>query len=733
MMRFGLAVRAATLLVALSWFFSIATAQTVLPLPADLAMPGGSVQAIALQGDGKVLVGGDIGKIGGAPRRNLARLNADGSVDATFHVDVDNTVLAIAVSGSTAYISGMFSHVGTQQRFGVAAIDLDTGEVLPWNPGAAPAYISALAVGNGAVYIGGYFGTMGGASRTGLAAVDAVTGVALPFDAQMASGQVTALAIDDGIVYAGGFFGLVGGIPHNGLVAFDATTGAADAWAPFAADEYCLVRDIAIVGSTLYTSGNQFRTQTGGFSALAAFDLTSHTRLAWEAPYFADTFHIAAEGSSMYVAGQFFNAGASSIGFAKIRLTDASLEPWDADVDADLGIAVATDGSHVYIGGQFTHAQGVETGGFARVDSDTAALADSPPIEAVSELGALAYQDDGKIVIGGYFARVDGIPRKNIARLLADGSVDPDFDPGANGYVWGLLVHDSTIYASGNFSQLGGLPRKALGAIDANTGATTAWNPTIGQSGPGLPYIGSLVASDTTLYAAGLFSTLGNQARANLAAVDLASGSILPWAPGTDDQVTALTMANGSVFAGGFFSTAGGQPREHLAAFDATTGSLLAWNPGANDTVFALAAHGDSVFAGGEFTLLGGQPRSALAEIDATTGGVSDWAPIADASVHALDVGEDRLFAGGAFSTIDGEPRASIAAFDVSTHALTPWSVAVDGLVHQIAVGSGAVAFGGSFMHAGGEFHDGVAVATLVIDYLFGDGFDGASPLAPPH
>jgi len=47
--------------------------------------PNGTVYAVALQGDGKVLVGGDFTQVNGAPFNHLARLNRDGSVDMTFY------------------------------------------------------------------------------------------------------------------------------------------------------------------------------------------------------------------------------------------------------------------------------------------------------------------------------------------------------------------------------------------------------------------------------------------------------------------------------------------------------------------------------------------------------------------------------------------------------------------------------------------------------------------------
>ena len=52
------------------------------------------MSAIALQPDGKILVAGDFTMIGGGgtghtPRNRIGRLNADGSLDATFNPGAD--------------------------------------------------------------------------------------------------------------------------------------------------------------------------------------------------------------------------------------------------------------------------------------------------------------------------------------------------------------------------------------------------------------------------------------------------------------------------------------------------------------------------------------------------------------------------------------------------------------------------------------------------------------------
>ncbi len=49
------------------------------------AAEGQEIYALALQSDGKILVAGDIRILDGALRRNIARLNPDGTLDSVFN------------------------------------------------------------------------------------------------------------------------------------------------------------------------------------------------------------------------------------------------------------------------------------------------------------------------------------------------------------------------------------------------------------------------------------------------------------------------------------------------------------------------------------------------------------------------------------------------------------------------------------------------------------------------
>src|SRR5688572_2678417 len=66
----------------------------------------GRVFAIAVQEDGKIIIGGEFSTVGGAPHGSIARLNADGTVDDTFQASVDHVVAAVALQADGKILAG---------------------------------------------------------------------------------------------------------------------------------------------------------------------------------------------------------------------------------------------------------------------------------------------------------------------------------------------------------------------------------------------------------------------------------------------------------------------------------------------------------------------------------------------------------------------------------------------------------------------------------------------------
>ena len=87
------------------------------------------------------------------------------------------------------------------------------------------------------------------------------------------------------------------------------------------------------------------------------------------------------------------------------------------------------------------------------------------------------------------------------------------------------------------------------------------------------------------------------------------------WNPGLIGTAYSLALADTAVYVGGGFTSIGGQARANVAAISPTSGLVTDWNPGADGTVLTLATSGPTVYAGGSFLHIGGRGSSYLAQL----------------------------------------------------------------------------------------------------------------------
>src|SRR5262249_47711501 len=136
---------------------------------------------------------------------------------------------------------------------------------------------------------------------------------------------------------------------------------------------------------------------------------------------------------------------------------DGSFNPApEADV---LSLAVQADGK-ILVGGWFTGLGGQPRSRIGRLnvngtlDTSFNPGATYDPSPNVTRVESLAVQADGRILVGGWFTTLGGRPRNHLARLKADGTLDTDFNPGADSDVLTLAVQaDKKIMLGGNFTR----------------------------------------------------------------------------------------------------------------------------------------------------------------------------------------------------------------------------------------------------------------------------------------
>ena len=144
----------------------------------------GQVLAIALQPDGKIVIGGLFSTVNGIVRNNIAHLNDDGTLDRTFAegpaLGIDGQVNAIAIQPNGGIIvGGTFSQAGEFETRNLAryqpegSIDRSFGGGGTVEHGA-DGTVHALAVQpDGKVVVGGDFHVISGQPRRGIARLKA--------------------------------------------------------------------------------------------------------------------------------------------------------------------------------------------------------------------------------------------------------------------------------------------------------------------------------------------------------------------------------------------------------------------------------------------------------------------------------------------------------------------------------------------------------------------------------
>lgn len=386
--------------------------------------------------------------------------------------------------------------------------------------------------------------------------------------------------------------------------------------------------------------------------------------------------------------------------------------------------ALAKSGDTLYFGGGFTRL-GPQTGSGLILKTTGSGLdtlqGGASSLTTLPRVNGLVYTSvsdgAGGYYIGGLFTRIGHIKRNSMAHILADGRVDPLWNPNVTGSVATIIVSGSTMYVGGVFTSVGGQTRNGLAALQGEEGAVTSWNPTNSPNASVL----ALALKDNTLYVGGRFSSIGGQSRNHLAAVATDTGLATSWDPnlvsGSDTPIQVLVLSGNTLYVGGNFTSIGGQNRRSLAAVDlAASGgpTVTNWTPGPhnesnNPAVSAIAVSGSTVYVGGHFDLIGvssPQPRNNVAALDAT-GNPTAWDPNVNATVKSLVISGNTVYVGGDFTSVNSSStpveRNHLAAFEASGsgNVLSSWDPNSNGIVSTIATSGSTIYVGGTLTSIG--------------------------------
>jgi uncharacterized delta-60 repeat protein len=421
--------------------------------------PNGHVAAIAVQPDGRVVIGGTFSRVTGVPRAYLARLLPDGTLDTSFTPSLNGAVSSIvALPDGRVLVGGAFTVVDGTAHGSLARLNQDGSLDAVFAPKVAGGGVSELALlADGDIVAAGDFTSVASVARLRLARFRP-DGRFVPFFNPDLSGvtQVTALgAAPNGDVFVGG---------------------------------YTLVRGFVRVAflRRLTASGSD----DSGFNPPVQPDAEPTTLV------------VLPDGTLLVGLSGFFQSLArvmpDGTTFARPL---GNISP-SGGAGAVAAIVAHADGRVTY-GGQFRdieygptpHRNVARFATSGQVESSYVVATDGP-------VGAMALQADGALLIAGSFALVNGVPRANLARVLDSPSQPPELTA-VDGLRlrWSLppaapVLRDAEIQWSGDgqsYSRLLALERTATGweGLVGSLPAPARWLRVMGPDVVG----GSMIAS----------------------------------------------------------------------------------------------------------------------------------------------------------------------------------------------------------------------------------------------
>ncbi|MBV9960136.1 MAG: VCBS repeat-containing protein [Acidobacteria bacterium] len=355
--------------------------------------PNDGVSAIVLQADGRVVIAGRFAQADGLVRHHFARLNANGSVDASFNVpgglnEINSGVRVLKLQADQKIIvGGIFTTIGGATRQALARLN-PNGSVDPsFNAGDIFNVVSDLVIQADGKLVAVGVGADGQAKVARLNADGSVDSSFFQGLTSFGTFQAVALQADGKILVGGVFFYNVNGTNYNSLARLNANGSF---------DESFTIKTTSIF-QTFVTKifpqpdGRLF--VSGDFETINNIERHSFARLNQD-------------GS-----------------------VDASFVPQTTGAEIILGLAVQSNGRVIIGGVNFSAVAGFPRGNLARLLPDGSLDTSFKNGTGVGgRVDALVLRANGKLLIGGEFADYNRTPRTGLAQINTSGATAYDSD-----------------------------------------------------------------------------------------------------------------------------------------------------------------------------------------------------------------------------------------------------------------------------------------------------------------
>jgi len=324
----------------------------------------GQVQALFVDANQRILIGGLFDAVDGETQRAIARFNTDGSLDTAFAPNLGPQVRKIVPTADNKLLA---LTLDVSNR-GLAIID-DSGVV---GGGLNPFRSFPFSVAqdsSGRILAGIFSETLGEETYNGIIRINTDRTLDTTFDPDVDRPVSSILIQDDGKILIGGTFTNVGGVSRNGIARLN-NDGSLDlSYNPE-------LRQTFTVGSVrAIEQQSNGKVLVGGF-----FDFVDNVRRD---------------------------------GLARLN-SDGTLDLSFSDNNLGLVEAVATQSNGKILVG--LNSAGRSGSSLVRLSADGQIDLNFDP-EVIGSVFAITQQDDGKVLIGGDFSEVRGVQRNFVARF----------------------------------------------------------------------------------------------------------------------------------------------------------------------------------------------------------------------------------------------------------------------------------------------------------------------------
>ncbi|MFO0704204.1 MAG: hypothetical protein U0525_05845 [Patescibacteria group bacterium] len=494
-----------------------------------------NVSTLAPNNDGtKIFMGGGFASAGGITAKNAVRLKLDGSADANWLPNPDNTVSAFAFANSKVYLGGYFDNIAGGARNNLAAVSEVDGSLQAFNPMDSGTAVFSMLTTNDSLYVAGSFSLMSGASRSNLASFslsdETLTGWNPSTDASVDN---IAKTNDNSSIYAAGSFLNVAGVGRKYLAKIGTTIYPA-----------CTMSNPDISESfegsfppSGWTTGDN-GTGGGNWSQdNTTFSVGSKSAVS----------NTPGDSQESYLELATNYPSAKNLSFSWKASTEEDYDfllfcldnPTCDDTDANNAISGEIDWTDV-----------------------------SLQVPSGSHTLTWKYYRDSSEGSGSNRAWIDNVILGSPdSEPCGSSSMIDSWNPNPDDYTNNIAVSpDNKLYVIGGFANISGQSRDRIAVYNVSDGSLTNWMPGIGQYST--LYQTSFNSTGSKVYLAGaLRITEGAENQDNIAELDGTTALLTSWRPVVDGDLYAVYSDDDALIIGGLQDTVNGYATSYVSQF----------------------------------------------------------------------------------------------------------------------------------------------------------------------